>query len=360
MPRLWGRRENANEGKTMERRKKHDKMLFPDDIPGMVPVDFVNLNRIRFSYKCGKVQVTLAKTFPAENLKYLENIRRLDSVTFEHGGIVNAAILTSLAPLNLRYLKIGVDNQCTDKDLAALENWKGLERLNLHCSHHVTNKGLASLQQLERLTHLYIYMGCNQGITEEGWVPLAHLKHLEKLCFRGSNRITGKEWQYFGQPMELQELTIGGRWHWTDSGVEVVARWCSQLPQLKTLTLGGYGCTDDDNLAHLEYWLGGTLEYRGTNDETPCYRNGYYVKWTRDLQMKIFEFMEQVQSPLSLSVINRHFRVSERETYPIIKRLISEGVVKTFESDEEMMYQTKDPWDNDEGKVWVADVSEEF
>ena len=156
----------------MPQRKKREKTpSFLD----FVPDDFVNLNRVRFTYKSGKTQITLKKSFRPENLRYLKHIRRLDSVTFEDYSSVNATVLNELAPLGLRYLKIGV-NECTDTDLAALEGFQDLKRLNLYCSSHVTDAGLSHIQKLALLTNLYIFN--SKRITDEGFIPLTHLEHL--------------------------------------------------------------------------------------------------------------------------------------------------------------------------------------
>ena len=289
----------------------------------LIPADFVNLNRIRITYKCGKAQVNLKRTFRPEHLQYLKQIHRLDSVTFANDYIVNAGVLTELVPLNLRYLKIG--SGCTDTDLAALEGFRYLERLNIDCS-CATNTGLAHLQKLTQLTHLYIHV--DDSITDEGLAPLTHLKHLEKLCIIRHSDLYGdgcfhkpimwKNLRQFGRPAKLQELAIIGNC-WTDDSIKRFAQWCSHLPQLKMLTLSRDGCADEN----LHHYLGGTI----VSDE-------YTTRWASNrTYQEVLEYMMLERSPVSRRQLEQMFPCEMRSEHwklvllMIIHFLVSSGVL---------------------------------
>lgn len=310
----------------MAQRKKRETTL---NFLKLVPDDFVNLNRIRFIYKYGKAHAILLKSFQAENLSYLSHVHRLDAVTFRHGGMVDADVLHELAPLNLRYLCIGNKNQCRDADLAALENWKGLEYLNLQCSDNITGVGLAHLQKIEQLTNLYIY--CNRHITDTDIVPLTFLPRLEKLCILyrsdvGSTDITGEKWVHHGMMGKLQELTIKA--DWTRAGLKKLASWLGSLPKLENLLLYHQEIDQwtDDSLRPLEAFFGPPMEITGST----C------VKWEAiRAQEDIIEYVERSQMPLTRSVLYKRF--STKHHYRAMKILEEKGVLK------KML-----PWDTEE------------
>ena len=310
----------------------------------LIPADFVNLNRMRITYKCGKAQVNLKRTFQSEHLQYLKHIHRLDSVTFASGATVNTAVLTELAPLGLRYLQIGDCNQCTDTDLATLEGFRDLERLNLHCSYNVTDAGLAHLQKLGLLTHLYVYI--NDSITDAGLMPLTHLKYLETLCIirhsdawhddeehRHKSTLMWKNWRQFGRPAKLRDLAIVGN-YWTNDSIERFARWCNHLPQLNALTLGRNGCIPENRLSHLQQWLGGTLV---------CGKDA--IRWASGrIEKEIVEYMERSQVPVPLWELERIFRGEigttqwEKVRHTIIRNLVIRGVLEEIDDGNETKY----------------------
>jgi hypothetical protein len=310
-----------------------------------IPSEFVNLNRVRFSYKGGKTQVTLKKSFRMENLPYLKHIHRLDTVNFEDWEIVNPTVLTELAPLNLRYLQIGRNNQCMDSDLEVLKNWKELEILNLHCNGKITDAGLAHIRKLKRLRYLYVY--CNSNITDKGLIPLTFLPQLERLCIvnnRGLPKadITGESWLRPGCPTKLQELTMVG--NWTSIGFAKLCRWIARLPQLENLDLryylynkddipeddipdySDYHCLPDDGLAPLVE-LFGKPQYEGAG-----------MRWEAiQSRKKIVAFLQQEQTPVSrwdMQEDMQEKKGDEKYVSQALKILLARGIVEEFKKDE--------------------------
>ena len=290
----------------------------------IVPDDFVNFNRVRFSYKYNKTQVTLLNSFDTENnISYLRHVNRLDSLTMCN-VIVNADILNELAPLNLRYLKFHnytEGYQYTDEDLMALENWKELRRLNIYCSEKITDKGLKSLRKLEQLTHLYIY--CNHRISEEGLVPLTFLPQLEKLFILdkrcGGTNITGEGWRKPGRATMLKELMIVG--NWTDTGFDKLVQWINRLQQLENLSIrnGNHLRLPHDGLIRLEGLLG-----------KPKKLERHEAQWEYiQLQSKIIEFMEQKQVPVYSSDMTKKFG-EDKHFHRASELLIQRGILEKF------------------------------
>ena len=302
----------------MTQRKKQEKTL---NFLKIVPDDFVNLNRVRFTYKYGKTQVTLLKSFDAENLSYLWHVPRLDAVTLD-GALVSADTLNKLAPLNLRYLKVYTGN-CTGEDLAVLENWKALRYLNLHCGDKITDKGLAYLQNLKQLTHLYVY--CSYGrktVTDRGLVSLTFLPQLEKLCILGhwNYYITGEDWEKTGQATELREFAMSA--NWTDAGIDKLVKWLDRLPKLENLMIRTHDFDNplpNDGLLLLEGLLG---------EPTKC--ESHTVKWEYiQLRARILEYMEQVQKPVCRDCMIEKFGKDEH-FQRASEILIQKGILEQF------------------------------
>lgn len=226
-------------------RQKRERLPISDDILK------------RFHLSRDKTRVKLCKDITVEDLEYLKDVPKLDSVTFYHGGIVDAAVLTRLSHLNLQYLKIGRWNQCTDKDLAALACLRRLKKLNLSCGCNISNTGLIHLQNLPNLSYLCLY--CNDKITDRGMANIQSLRNLTQLCVRltgritdaglyhiekleqlrilhvsGSDRITGEGLMHLERLKCLRELRVSGSW--TEAGIVNLAR----LPRLSYLYLNNW------------------------------------------------------------------------------------------------------------------------
>jgi hypothetical protein len=77
----------------------------------------------------------------------------------------------------LRYLGL-VDAGLTDKELAGLRNLKLLEHLSLSENPKITDAGMQTVKQLERLRELYL---SNTAITDKGLAELAGLDGLRTL-----------------------------------------------------------------------------------------------------------------------------------------------------------------------------------
>ena len=329
----------------MPQRKKREKTL---NFLEFVPDDFVNLNRIRYFYRYGKVQVTLEKLFRAENIPYLQHIRRLDSVTFSHGGIVNADVLNALAPLNLRYLKIGHENQCEDSDLAALENLKELKSLNLYCSDKITDVGLAHLQKLKALSYLYVsssYLSSsylcrdNRHISAKGLIALTHLPCLEKLIFLSYNGcigsgIAGESLRSFGQATTLRELKIRG--NWTSAGIVKLTCWLARLPKLEHLEIDNWikrGDKEEVDWSPLEQLFGEPEESKW---------GGKLWKAIRS-RLNIVKFMEQQQTPVFWSEVTEQIGY-DRYVYQARNILLEQGVLEEIETGEYKTYRLSDAY----------------
>ena len=325
--------------------RKKQKTLFPDDTTGMIPAEFANLNRMRFAYKNRKTHITVLKHCRVENISYLKYVHRLDSVTFKHGGIVNADVLNELASVpSLQCLYIGEHNQCTEADLSALENLRTLKHLEFHCSNKTTDAELKHLQKMEQVTHLKIY--CTDAITDEGLIALTHMKNLKNLrilYLYGKNssnaKITGEGWQNAGYPAQLHRLSISG--NLTETGIADLTQWLGKIPQLEYLCLNyARNPLPNDCFTPLEELLGVPAEFwelRG--------KKGYGTSANWHLirsQRAILEVLEHAQEPVAREELIEKIRDKSWYQYHGLQKLVDRGLVIKENLN---YYRLRDPWE---------------
>jgi len=162
------------------------------------------------------------------------------------------AVVQEIAAQNIPGLRI---YDAKDDDLAHLEDLKGLQCLDIHCSFDVSDAGLAHLKELKGLRTLVLY---GTKVTDAGLVHLKALKGLHSLNL-AYNKVTDAGLVHLMELQGLRSLVLHGT-KVTDSGLEHL----KELKGLHSLNLA-YNKVTDAGLVHLKELKGlQTLNLNGT------------------------------------------------------------------------------------------------
>ena len=189
------------------------------------------------------------KNFTDAGMAHLKNIRSLRILHAGHLAHLTDAALVHLADVpNLESLSLYWVTEITDDGVAHLTKLPSLKKLDIWHS-KVTDEGLGHLGRIKTLEYLDLPWGTSTSsglrftITDKGLaklVGLTRLTHLHLGIVGSGIPITDEGFKTLARIESLEELTVGGK-EVTDEGIGYLTR----LKRLKALSI--YGCPNVTN-----------------------------------------------------------------------------------------------------------------
>ncbi|MEZ5352605.1 MAG: hypothetical protein R2762_08205 [Bryobacteraceae bacterium] len=164
------------------------------------------------------------------DLDLLASVPTLEKIDLSLSRVTDLGLLRLKDLPNVRELNLFFAELVTDEGLAAMRNWKHIERLNLRGT-KVTDNTLALLAGKESIVALDIGYA---EVTDSGLQHLPKLPNLRELAF-GGNKMTEIGLEVLRALPHLTRLDIAGRQR-TDSGLWYVAFTDVGLDPILTLT----------------------------------------------------------------------------------------------------------------------------